>query len=589
MKYTCLAANFSRPRVRHLAAPVGVLLLLVGFGTPRPAAGRGGNGLTPEITYSTYLASLELDDIRDVAVDAAGNVYVIGGTFGNDLPVGGGAGEDPDPHGLDGFVAKFAPDAGGEASLIFSTFIGGSRTDFGTGVAVDPDGNVYVAGYTNSPDFPMTVDLREFPDDPGNEAYDAFVVKLSPAGAVIYSTRFGGTYTDGAVAVAVDAGGYAYVTGDTWSADFPTVNPIMTDPGGDYPQDMVVTKLNRAGSAFVYSTYIGGTDTDVGSDIQVDGDGNVYVTGATYSPDFPLTANFVVPPREAQFVLFKIDAAGRRIVYSDGLSYAQAPHLAVDATGAVYVGGAEYPPAEPSGSIAVLSKIDPTGRSIVASNAFMPAAPERSDFITDVAVDRFGHVYVVGRTTSASFPTVDGLRPFQNPDDGTTSDEGFVAKLTGADLQIRFATFLGGKSSDSPTAVAVDEKENVFVVGTTYSTDFPLVSPRQASIPNQAWSHGFVTAISTRTSIPPPVIRGVVELNAGTTRYKLLIEGENFQPGAAVFVGDDVVPWERARLKPRGIVLGPSRAIKERFPGGEPVLIRVVNPDGGIATVSFVR
>jgi hypothetical protein len=233
------------------------------------------------LVYSTYLGgSGGIDSGSGIAVDSAGNAYVIGGTTDstdfptmNPLqPVYGGNG--------DAFVAKLNPTG---SALVYSTYLGGSGQDNGTGIAVDSAGNAYVTGYTSSTNFPTMNPLQPTYGGHG----DAFVSKIDPSGSALgYSTYLGGSGDDYGYGIAVDGGGNAYVTGYTSSTNFPTMNPLQpTYGGGEY--DAFVVKINPSGSALVYSTYLGGTEAEVGYGIAVDSGGNAYVTGATDSTDFP--------------------------------------------------------------------------------------------------------------------------------------------------------------------------------------------------------------------------------------------------------------------------------------------------------------
>jgi uncharacterized protein (TIGR03437 family) len=170
--------------------------------------------------------------------------------------------------------------------VVYSTYLGGGSDDIGNGIAVDSTGNAYVTGYTQSTSFPAANPLQAS----RGGGYDAFVTKINAAGSTLaYSTQLGGSGGDFGYGIAVDASGNAYVTGDTNSANFPVTNPIQASNGGGI-LDAFVTKVNAAGSALAYSTYLGGSDWDQGNAIAVDGAGNAYVTGQTYSTNFP-TAN----------------------------------------------------------------------------------------------------------------------------------------------------------------------------------------------------------------------------------------------------------------------------------------------------------
>ena len=243
------------------------------------------------LVYSTYLGGSNEDYGTGIALDASGNAYVTGYTNSTDFPVQNAL-QSENAGGYDAFVAELSADG---ASLIYSTYWGGSSDDIGTGVAVDSSGNAYISGYTASPDFPVTPGALQA--NYGGGDHNGFVVKFNSGGAELgYSTFLGGSADDYAYGVAVDSAGDAYVTGATNSTNFPTVNAFQPNYAGGlcavapntFPcYDAFVAKLNPAGSALIYSTYLGGTGSDYGYAIALDGSSNAYVTGYTTSTNFP--------------------------------------------------------------------------------------------------------------------------------------------------------------------------------------------------------------------------------------------------------------------------------------------------------------
>ena len=245
------------------------------------------------LNYSTYLGGQYSDVGTGIAVDSTGHAYVTGYTHSGNFPTTLGAYDTSCGCNIytvyDGFVTKLAPDG---ASLVYSTFLGGSAADFGDGIAVDVTGNAYVTGTTNSVDFP-TVSAAQALAGGGN---DAFGAKLNPIGTnLVYSTFLGGSGDDAGygigLSVAGDGSVNAHVTGSTTSANFP-YNPgaYQTVPGGG--SDAYITRLNVGGTAFDYSTYLGGNGNDYGYGIGLDSlasGWNVYVTGSTASTNFPTT------------------------------------------------------------------------------------------------------------------------------------------------------------------------------------------------------------------------------------------------------------------------------------------------------------
>ena len=250
-----------------------------------------GSGLV----YSTYLGGSDVDFATGIAVDTSGNAYVTG-PAGAGFPTTPGAFQPASGGSNHAFVTKLNPDG---SALVYSTYLGGNGSDFGAGIAVDADGNAYVTGGTTSTDFPTTPGALQ-PVITGGFGY-AFVTKLNPAGsALVYSSYLGGTNGSGmgvnnrGAGIAISAAGSAYVTGFTFSNNFPTT-PDAVQPTFAGNWDAFVTILNPAGSALVYSTYLGGFNGDSGTGIAVDAAGNAYVAGETGSSNFPTTPGAFQP------------------------------------------------------------------------------------------------------------------------------------------------------------------------------------------------------------------------------------------------------------------------------------------------------
>jgi len=246
------------------------------------------------ILYSSYLGGSGEDVGLGIATDGAGNAYVTGLTYSSDFAASatttsfqaayGGAG--------DAFVAKVNTNLAGTvgpASLLYSSYLGGAELDQGNGVAVDQSGNMYVAGLANSSTLTVTPSTAR----PYAGLGDAFVAKFNPAASGVasldYFTYLGGSLADSAFGIAVDSNGDAYVTGSTVSKDFPTTAGVFQPAYGGGNADAFVTELGPTGATMVYSTFLGGTNTDIGYGIGVDSGGSAYVAGQTCSLDFPLS------------------------------------------------------------------------------------------------------------------------------------------------------------------------------------------------------------------------------------------------------------------------------------------------------------
>ena len=451
--------------------------------------------IDPVLSYSTFLGGSGSDGASDIALDSAGNIYVAGATSSTDFPTAGplqGSCDGCSYGASDVFVAKLNP-AG--SALVYSTYLGGSRFDVGTGIAVDPAGHAYVTGVTDSLDFPTVKPLQAKCGSCGQYTENAFVAKLNPAGnALVYSTYLGGNDMDQGNAIAADAAGNAYVTGMTTSSNFPTANPLQpnfTDGGWD----AFVAKLNPSGSALVYSTYLGGNDNDWGSGIALDGAGNVYVAGSTESTDFP-TAN---PLQSACGGFFcndafvaKLNPAGSALVYSTYLGGSDVDYgsgITVDGAGNAYVTGSscstDFPTANPfqpsfdGGNYDVfVAKLNPAGDTLVYST-YLGGSGDDEAF--GIAVDAAGNAYVTGLTTSTDFPTANSFQGTCDNCSNGQSLDAFVAELSPSGSALVYSTYLGGSNSDDGSRIAVDKAGNAYVVGSTDSTDFPTVNPFQGT------------------------------------------------------------------------------------------------------------
>jgi len=234
------------------------------------------------ILYSSYLGG-DIEDVGyGIAVDSNANAYITGLTYSTTFPTTAGSLQTANGGAGDAFVAKVNP---GGTALLYSTYLGGSGLDQGNGIAIDNIGNAYVAGLTNSATF-------GFAPNGFQTAYagegDAFVAKLTPTGALSYFTYLGGTKADAATGIAVDSTANVYLTGSTVSTDFPTAGAVFQPNYGGGNADSFVAKLDPTGKTLLYSSYLGGTNTELATGIAVDTSGSAYVTGQTCSEDFPL-------------------------------------------------------------------------------------------------------------------------------------------------------------------------------------------------------------------------------------------------------------------------------------------------------------
>ena len=451
---------------------VGLLLLpAVSAAGPKPCpTGGASNPLTMNRDRSeiaspcptgpvkfTYLGGSGGEQGAGVAYDAAGNLIVGGWTTSADFPTTSGAYDRIPSAGGDIFIAKLNADA---TTLIAATLVGGSAYEDVYAMAMDGAGNIYVVGHTQSADFPTTPGTY---DNSLAGGEDMFLVKVDPTlSTLLYSTFLGGA-GDGVYGLTVDASGNAYLTGDVSSPDFPvTAGAYDTSLGGS--NDAFVTKINPAGGGsadLVYSTFLGGETEDVGRSIVVDSSGNAYVAGRTYSADFPTTPGAFDTSysgmsfdRPDAFVT-KLNPSGTGLVYSTFLGGSgddDAWGIAIDGAGNAYV-----------------TKLNAAGSGLVYSTFL---GGKEWDSGRTIVVDADGSAYVVGFTDSPAYPvTADGFDTSYNG-----NRDVFLTRLNAAGSALVYSTFLGGTSGEHALGLAVDSLENVYLTGSTGSTNFPVTS-----------------------------------------------------------------------------------------------------------------
>jgi Chitobiase/beta-hexosaminidase C-terminal domain/Bacterial Ig-like domain (group 3)/Bacterial Ig-like domain (group 1)/FG-GAP-like repeat/Beta-propeller repeat len=481
-----------------------------------------------------------------------------------------------------------------DPTLAYSTYIGGSGSDEGHGIAVDSSGSAYVTGMTSSIDFPVTSGVYQgsYPGEPTGQT-NVFVTKLSPDGkTLVYSTYLGGGQNTGSDtagedkgnAIAVDANGNAYICGSTSSPDFPTTSGAfqrVNETAANGQASPFVTKLSPDGSQLVYSTIIGGTGDSAGNDdvadaIAVDPDGNIYITGGTFSSDFPIknpyqsknkatTINGGIGASNA-FVT-KLNAAGNALIYStyfggsgvvsfdEGNDGEGGSGIAIDAGGDAFIAGQAYSTspsfpttpgayqpqnraAQNEASNAFVAKFDPTGSNLLYSTYIGGSGRVGTntdgdkgglgDAASALAIDTSGNAYLTGYAYSNNFPTFGALQP-NNRAYGNNSTNAFVTKLNAVGSDVLYSTYLGGSGApiatvdafggDFGTAIAVDPSEDVYVFGFTYSSNFPTQDAFQPT--NKAAgkaSDGFLSELNATGSqlLYSTYLGGSGELHSGS-------------------------------------------------------------------------
>ena len=512
--------------------------------------------IDPILSYSTYIGGSSIDSANGIAVAPDGTAFVAGGTFSTDFPTAGTHPLQPNAGGpndfpKDAFVAKISADG---STLLYSTYLGGVNQDVANGIAVDAAGEAFVVGTTFSPRFPVTAGSINTLCGGDGECgaswslqgfivSNAFVAKLNTAGSGLVYSTFLGNYEDvQGLAIAVDGALNAYVTGttgpniaettplvppETPPPPFPTTSTAFEATYNNQSEDAYgicttgsvcsgtnafITKIDAPGDGILYSSYLGGDNTSYGFGIAVDSSANAYVTGLTYSDTgFPLpltgaTALQATYAGAGDAFLTKVNTTAvgmASLVYSTflgGSGIDQANAVAVDASGNVYITGATTSLANtlgftpPAGgyqanctldSLSVcegdvfVAKMNPALSGSASLLYFTYLGGSFADSGTGIAVDPSGNIFITGSTVSTDFPIHGAV--FQ-PTYGGGNSDAFVAELNPSNpaaTALVYSTYLGGTNTDVATGLAVDITDDVFVAGQTCSLDFPLSAPLQ--------------------------------------------------------------------------------------------------------------
>lgn len=449
--------------------------------------------IDPVLAYSTYLGGSGGDIGYGIAVDASGNAYVTGISNSTNFPTTTGSYKTGNSGSGDAFVVKINPAGTVSSSttpqLVYSTFLGGSGTDSGNAITVDAGGDAYLTGSTTSSNFPTTTGV--FQATYGG-AGDAFVAELNSTGTtLVYSSYLGGSGADSGMGIAVDSSNNAYVTGSTQSPNFPTLNPVRGTNAGS--SDAFITKVNFDGTALAYSTYVGGAKADVGQSIKVDSSGNAYIAGYTFSSDFPLqnpvqgsnagTVNAFVT---------EINTGGTAFLFSTyfgGSADDRAFGLALGSGGSVYIAGSSQSTDFPATvgvvqgtnqgqSDAFVAKLNPAGPAVTYATLLGGAGVDQS---TGIAVDSSGDAFVTGFTNSSNFPTSSPIQSVLGVTGGSSCgssacSDAFVTELNPTATALVLSTYLGGSGAEFGQAIALGTTGNAYVTGSTSSNNFPAIA-----------------------------------------------------------------------------------------------------------------
>ncbi len=463
--------------------------------------------IDPILDWSTYLGTPAVEESFGVAVDSAGAVYVTGFTTTSGFPGTSGSLIQPAPAGgSDAFVAKMNSTG---TAIDYATYLGTSPAgDAGHGIAVDAAGAAYVTGITNGAGFPGTSGSLIQPGFGGGNS-DAFIAKLNPTGTAIdYATYLGTAGVDGGLGIAVDGAGAAYAIGQTNGAGFPGTSGSLIQPALQGIFDAFVAKINSAGTAIDYATYLGTSGDDRGEAIAVNAAGEAYVTGSTSASGFPGVSVGSIQPAHAggsDAFVAKLNGGGTAVEYATYLGttgFDVGWGITSDAAGAAYVIGETSGTGFPgtSGSLiqsgfaggfrdAFVVKLAPAGDLIQYGTYLGTSGDDRGRAI---AVNAMGAVSVTGQTDGVNFPGTVGST-IQDTNAGDV--DGFVAKLTREGDAIDYATYLGTAGADILWSIALDAAGAGHISGEAGGSFLPGTSPSSIQPTYFANQDGLVSKI----------------------------------------------------------------------------------------------
>lgn len=576
--------------------------------------------IDPILNYSTYIGPLA--EATSIAVDQNGEAYVTG-IADQEFSTTPGSYETAAIKSCIGnfwtscaspFVAKFNSTG---TALLYSTFLSGSGIDFPNGIALDANGDAFVVGSTSSTNFPVTAGALQttLPIVPGtmpagnsSTQTAGFVAELNSTGtALLYSTYLGGSTLTSINGVAIDASDNAYLTGDTFDSNFPTTagayktTAVTKSVAGS--SSAFIAKLNPAGAALVYSTYLGGSQTDAASAIAVDSAGEAYVGGNTTSSNFPVTPGAIQGAREASNqqagFITKLNASGSALVYSTYLGGNDLDNLAsiaLDSNGNAYATGSTNSPDFPvtAGAFqsnigityfdypqynAFVSKLNNTGTSLLYSTFLgggisLGVYADEGDYARGIVLDAQGMVYLTGMACTENFPVTAGAFEPQNLDgeiDGECT--AFLTKMNPAPNQpLLYSTFLGGTGNsdagdyfygEEGNSVAIDTSDNVYLAGYTLSVDFPTTAGVVETAFTDPTEEAFITEFngSEMKTLPIPTV--TVTSNTSSVLFGQPVtftatvkpaSGNNTPTG---YVGFDFLQQEASDNEGLGVGFGP--------------------------------
>ena len=433
------------------------------------------------LDYSSYLGGEGWDMGQGISLGTEGRTYIAGETASSAFPTANSFQAERDGN-YDAFVTALSSDG---STLFYSTYLGGSGIERAYGINLGSAGKVFIAGYTQSLNFPT-----QNPYQAGSGGgCDVFVTALSSDGTSLsFSTYLGGSSDECGNEISLGTDGRTYITGYTYSPDFPTVNPYQAGYGGD-PEDSFVSSLSSTGSELIYSTYLGGSDDDYGYGISVGTDGTALATGYTQSTDFPIVNPCqAVSGGASDVYVTAFSPGGSSLSFSTylggsdndgGMGIIMGTDGRSLLTGFTY--SSDFPTANPyqaflagGGRDAFVTALSPGGSSLDYSTYLGGTGGWDQGY--GICLETDGAPWVTGRTACSDFPT---KFPYQGMFAGGSYDA-FVTKFDSAGSTISCSTYLGGGSTDIGSAISLGTDGKISITGYTNSSDFPTVNPYQA-------------------------------------------------------------------------------------------------------------
>lgn len=446
-----------------------------------------------EILYSTYLGGSLEDSVRAITIDNLGNVYVAGQTASTNFPILGGINNTYVGGSYDGFITKFS----NNGDLLWSTYFGGSDIDVIRCIQVDSQGNIIISGYTQSLDFPLFNPLYTTIN-----SYEIFITKISSAGDILWSTLIGGDGNDYPQSMVVDKSDNIIVVGNTLSTNYPTLNAFDTTYNGS--EDVFITTFTPDG-AMLWSTYLGGSLSDSAVGLALDSHNDIYITGSSYSTEFPLVNAFSRMQSGGEAFLIKLNTTGKIqwSTFFGGSSLDIGFDVTVDKyDNPVIIGSTQstdlflrnpYYSKNSGATDTFIARFMPDG--LLSMSTYLGGSGTDTPY--SIKVDGNNALIITGATGSPEFPVRDGYNRTLSsvPDD-------YLVIFSPQD-ELVMSTYLGGTGTDNGRGLDLDQNDDIWVTSYTTSSDFPTMSAYNATYGGGGFGDVALTKFNHTVSIQP--------------------------------------------------------------------------------------